>query len=59
VSTAHDITTRVFLAFKDANVLLEWNRDVYMEKAAKVSKEFDAEAFLEMARKHIGRKANV
>ncbi len=54
---ANDITTKVFLAFKDANVLLEWNRDVYVEKAVKVSKEFDPEAFVEMVRKHIGGKA--
>ncbi len=54
-----NITTQVFLAFKEANVLLEWNWDVYMEKAIEASEEFDPEAFLTMVRKHVTRKANV
>ena len=53
------ITTQVYLAFKEANVLLEWNWDVYMEKAIEVSKEFDPEAFLTMVRKYVARKAHV
>ena len=51
----NDLTTKVFLAFKESNAVLEWNWDIYMEKAIKFSEEFDPEAFLAMVRKYIER----
>ena len=55
-NTMNNLTTKVFLAFKESNAALEWNWDIYMEKAVKFSKEFDPEAFLAMVRKHIERR---